>query len=76
MSDVTSNATGLGPVRHKPHHRREYSVYFALVFLTALPFAAAGWGAHVIRHRRRPGRSPLRAALSDAAIITPRIFSA
>ena len=56
--------------------RREYCAYFAAVFVLALPLSLAVWTMTALRRMALPERGPLRAAWSQAAIITPIILSA
>ncbi|MBC6442211.1 MAG: protein pufQ [Rhodobacteraceae bacterium] len=63
-----------------PRARREpgveYKVYFSLIFLAALPFAAGGvaLSAIGIKSERRSG-GMIRRALAEASEITTMIFS-
>ncbi|MFZ9133769.1 MAG: cytochrome PufQ [Gemmobacter sp.] len=34
--------------------RGEYAIYFSVILIVALPFAAAAWAVHLMRHRRLP----------------------
>jgi hypothetical protein len=56
-------------------HRREYIVYFAIIFLAALPVTCITWALTAARHLRLPEKSPFRAAWSEASVITPIILS-
>ncbi len=73
MTDITSSA---------PHTRRstrrgaEFHLYFALIFLVALPFAAVGWVADIVTRRTLNLHGPLARAWAEADRITPLIFSA
>ena len=54
----------------------EYRIYFALIFLAALPFGLVGWMISPLTpHARRQGR-PIPRALAEARTITPMIFRA
>lgn len=63
-----------------PRHRGaraegvEYRLYFALIFLFALPFALAGLIWSVLRHGRLPAPGPIARARAEAHRIAPMIF--
>ena len=74
MADFSVNEA-----RHKGHaaqDRIEYRIYFALIFLVALPFAALGYAWTVIRHARTPERGPIARAWCEASQVAPMIFRA
>jgi hypothetical protein len=73
MTDNTVNAP-----RGRPHRRSraEFTIYFALIFLLALPFAVLGWAFAALRHRRLPEKGPIARARCEARQITPMIFLA
>jgi hypothetical protein len=76
MTDLT---TDTGPVRRSARSgppMREYYVYFAVIFLATLPLASLTWLLSAARRMELPERGPIKAAWSQARIITPRIFSA
>lgn len=55
----------------------EYRLYFAVIFLASVPFAAVKWAIGLTRvsgTRHNPGI--VDRALSEARAITPMIFSA
>ncbi|MEM9550581.1 MAG: cytochrome PufQ [Pseudomonadota bacterium] len=54
----------------------EYRLYFAILFLAALPLAVLICVIEACRSGRWPDRDPVKRALSQARIITPMIFSA
>jgi len=54
----------------------EFNVYFAMIFLLAIPFKMWRWIVHVIRRRSLNVRGPLARAWAEADRITPIIFSA
>ena len=56
--------------------RREYLAYFAVIFLCALPLALLVWALGAARRMAWPETGPIRAAWSQANIITPMILSA
>ncbi|MBF9029309.1 protein pufQ [Rhodobacterales bacterium HKCCE3408] len=72
MADVTSNT----PIasRSRPP-RAEYSVYFVIIFLAALPLATLAFGLAALRGGNID-KGPVARAWSQARIITPMIFSA
>ena len=76
MTDMTN--LGHQAVSKRRHHvpTREYYTYFAVIFLATLPLAFLTWGLSAARRFELPARGPIRAAWSQAQIITPRIFSA
>jgi len=55
---------------------REYYAYFAVIFAATLPLSFLTWGLSAARRMELPERGPIKAAWSQAQIITPRIFSA
>jgi len=64
--------------RYGARRRRsmEFNVYFAMIFLLAIPFKMWRWIVHVIRRRSLNVRGPLARAWAEADRITPIIFSA
>lgn len=53
----------------------EYRVYFAVIFLAALPFAFAGWLRDAVQLKREALKHGiLYRAVCQAQLITPRIF--
>lgn len=77
MTDVTAMnipRTDDQQVR-RARERREYTAYFALIFLAALPLALLAWTLSALRHFRLPEVNPITSALSQARHITPLIFS-
>ena len=56
--------------------RREFYVYFALIFIATLPLAFVTWTLAALRQMRLPEKGPIAKAWSQARIITPMIFSA
>ena len=73
MTDNSVNAPKARPHRVSPG---EYKVYFALIFLIALPFALIGWAFSALRHGRLPEQGPVGRAWCEARAITPMIFLA
>ena len=75
MTDFTHEA----PTRERRSHAapmREYYAYFVVIFVATLPLAFLTWGLSAARRMELPERCPIKAAWSQAQIITPRIFSA
>ena len=75
MTDFT-NDTSMPRKRHMTASQREYYVYFAIIFVATLPLAVLTWTLTAARQMALPSRGPVKAAWSQAQIITPRIFSA
>ncbi len=74
MTDITSN-----PPLRSPHGRRrnvEFKVYFATIFIVALPFATVRYLRDIARFRTLNLRGPLARAWAEADRTTPFIFSA
>ncbi len=64
---------------HVPMHserkpRAEFWLYFAIIFVVALPFALGFWAFAALTGRE--GRGPIGRAYDKAWEITPLIFSA
>ncbi|MEO0342633.1 MAG: cytochrome PufQ [Pseudomonadota bacterium] len=63
--------------KQKRATRTEYWVYFALIFVAAIPFAIARWAFRLLAPRKdRQNRGVIRRAKEQAHIVTPMIFSA
>ncbi|MBV2359384.1 protein pufQ [Thalassococcus sp. CAU 1522] len=71
MTDFTSNAP-----RRTAKRGTEYHVYFALLFILAIPFATVFWLADVFQKQTLFLHGPLARAWAEADRITPLIFSA
>ena len=74
MTDMTSN-----PPQRIHHGRRrslEFKVYFATIFVVALPFATVSYLRDVGVLRTLNLRGPLARAWSEADRTTPFLFSA
>jgi len=73
MADATSNT----PIstRSKPP-RAEFTAYFAIIFVAALPLALIAWALAAVRGGSITNKGPIARAWSQARIITPMIFSA
>ncbi|MBD0864177.1 MAG: protein pufQ [Rhodobacteraceae bacterium] len=73
MTDFTSDMAP--PRSHKPP-RVEFMVYFAIIFLAALPLACLTWVLAATKNESLTDKGPIGCAMSQARIITPMIFSA
>ena len=56
--------------------RTEFAVYFAIIFLAAIPLACLAWVLAALRKGSLAHTNPIRRAWSQARIIAPMIFSA
>ncbi len=52
----------------------EYAVYFAPIFVIALPFSLLIWASYPLRTGHLPAEGPLSRALRDARGITAQII--
>jgi hypothetical protein len=59
--------------RRNQMSRGEYSFYFALIFVAALPICSLQWLFTALRAGAAQ-KDPVRRAWSEAQTITPRIF--
>ena len=75
MTDQTSDLNFAASRSHKPP-RTEFYVYFAIIFLAALPLACLTWAMQALRTMSLTDKGPVARAWSQARIITPMIFSA
>ncbi|MEM8740054.1 MAG: cytochrome PufQ [Pseudomonadota bacterium] len=70
---MTDHTAGFSQLRHDRRGRGvEFWIYFALIFVAALPFALFAWA----RVLGRDGKGILRRAWTEADRIVPTIFSA
>ena len=78
MTDISSDHSVARPsARHRSvPNMREYYVYFAVIFVATLPLSFLTWTLSAARRMELPEKGPIKAAWSQARIITPRIFSA
>jgi len=78
MTDMTTDTGPLQPASRTKSGppMREYYVYFAIIFAATLPLTLLTWVLSAARRMELPARGPIKAAWSQARIITPRIFSA
>ena len=72
MTDMTSNVVVEG--KSKKSEKTEFLVYFAIIFVVAIPLATLSWGLSTLKAGRLTGKGPLARAWSQARIITPMIF--
>jgi hypothetical protein len=72
MSDHTAGDHDVHNVHRTP--KAEFYVYFALIFVLAIPFATAIWAWSLISERRLPVHGPLARAWREAGAVTPSIF--
>jgi hypothetical protein len=54
----------------------EFTVYFSIIFVLAIPFATVFWVLDVIRKQTLMLHGPLARAWAEADRVTPLIFSA
>ena len=74
MTDFTTDAPMVRTKAAAP--KREYYVYFVIIFLATLPLALLTWALSAARQGALPAKGPLAKAWTQARIITPQIFSA
>ena len=72
MTDFTSD----GPKTRPARRGVEFTVYFSIIFVLAIPFAAVGWVLDVFQKHTLNLHGPLARAWAEADRITPLIFSA
>jgi hypothetical protein len=77
MTDHSAN----GAEAHVEHHpartpHTEFYVYFAVIFMVAIPFAILGWFASLLTQGHMPDQNAISRAWSEAQAITPLIFRA
>ena len=72
MSDHTAGSHGTGNAHRTS--KAEFYIYFALIFLVAIPFATAAWVFTLVRDRHLPVHGPMARAWREAGAITPAIF--
>lgn len=73
MTDFTSSDPR---PRHSAKRGTEFTVYFSIIFLLAIPFAMVGWVLEVFQKQTLMLHGPLARAWAEADRITPLIFSA
>lgn len=73
MTDFTSSEP-----RQRSSSKRgaEFTFYFSIIFLLAIPFAMFGWVLEVFQKQTLMLHGPLARAWAEADRITPLIFSA
>lgn len=74
MSDQSSDGGQVHFPARAP--RAEFYVYFAVIFLVAIPFAVIGWFAGLAMEGHMPSQNAISRAWADAMAITPLIFRA
>lgn len=74
MTDMTN--TPMPRTANRQKRGLEYKIYFALIFILAIPVGTERWIANVVRKRSLNTRGPLARAWADADRVTPLIFSA
>ncbi|MCB6176873.1 protein pufQ [Rhodobacter sp. Har01] len=72
MSDQTASETAVQHAQRTP--KTEFYIYFALIFVVAIPIAMVNWVFRLIVDRRLPVHGPLARAWREAGSITPAIF--
>lgn len=72
MTDFTTD-TPIARTRTAPP-KREYYVYFTLIFVATLPLAFLTWVLSAARQMALPEKGPIAKAWTQARIITPHIF--
>jgi len=74
MTDSTHHSAHMTHDRRRHQMSRgEYSFYFALIFVAALPICSLQWLFTALRAGAAQ-KDPVRRAWSEAQTITPRIF--
>jgi len=71
MSDQTANG-GIHALPRVP--KTEFFVYFALIFVVAVPVQVLAWIGETVVRGRLPTLGPVTRAWKDARAITPMIF--
>lgn len=75
MSDHTAgHGAGQGESHGHRTPKAEFYVYFALIFMVAIPFATLAWVFALARDRHLPVHGPMARAWREAGAITPAIF--
>ena len=72
MADLSANA----PKRLSKPRSFEFTLYFGLIFICAIPFGFIFWIKNMIQQRTLNLHGPLALAWREADRITPLIFSA
>ncbi len=73
MTNVASNSP---KTRGQARRNLEYTLYFSLIFVLAIPFAIVFWVLDVIRKQTLKLDGPLARSWAEANRVTPLIFSA
>lgn len=75
MTDNTVNNGQVSQVRYPARVPRvEFQIYFALIFLAALPIVSMMWLWSLVSTQRVPSGGPLARAWREAQVVTPTIF--
>lgn len=74
MTDITQHQTEEAAPRVRKAPKAEFTTYFAVIFLAALPLSCFTWLLGVARTGSLNRENPIRSAWSQARIITPMIF--
>jgi hypothetical protein len=74
MTDITNHSVQEAVSRLRKPPKAEFMTYFAVIFLATLPLALFTWTLGVLRTGSLNRKSPIRAAWSQAWVITPMIF--
>jgi hypothetical protein len=72
MSDQTAGENAIPHAQRTP--KTEFYLYFALIFIVAIPIAVVNWVYRLIADRRLPAQGPMARAWREAGSITPAIF--
>jgi len=62
------------PTRARTKRTPEFQVYFAILFVLAIPFGTVEWIVQMLARRTLNLRGPLARAWAEADRITPLIF--
>ncbi len=73
MTDVASNTP---KSRTSSKRSMEFTFYFSIIFVLAIPFATVFWVLDVVRKQTLMLHGPLARAWAEADRVTPLIFSA
>ena len=73
MTDVASNTS---KSRTSSKRSMEFTFYFSIIFVLAIPFATVFWVLDVVRKQTLMLHGPLARAWAEADRVTPLIFSA
>ena len=74
MTDITQHDTQDTGSRIRKAPKAEFTTYFAVIFIAALPLSCFTWLLGVARTGSLNRKNPIQSAWSQARIITPMIF--